>query len=118
MGTSCNADEEASNIGELEEANGDYHSRLRSEYFKTRPSMLKIMWRSNDLTLEEVSNLPQGWRTKVYKRKSGRLDIHYITPENLDIRSKFGVLEYMRLSENYDKEGLDRVANNLRYDVR
>jgi len=143
---SCNSDQKASNIGVMEEANDDYHCRFssfssadeynfsplssvrmnivtveylvsQSEYFKTRPSMLK-MWRSNDLTLEEDSNLPQGWRTKVYKRKSGRLDIHYITPENLDIRSKFGVLEYMRLSENYDKEELDRVANNLRYDVR
>lgn len=137
---SCNADENASNASECEESTDDYHCRLsslsstddydfsplsvgmnivtvdflvtQSEYFRTRPSMLK-MWRSNDLTLEEDSNLPQGWRTKVYKRKSGRVDIHYITPENLDIRSKFGVLEYMRLSENYDKDELDRVANNL-----
>jgi len=88
----------------------------QSDYFKTRPSMLKI-WKSNDSTLEEDSDLPQGWRTKVYKRKSGRVDLHYITPENLDIRSKFGVVEYMRLSENYDKEEVNRVARNLSVSV-
>jgi len=85
----------------------------QSEYFQTRPSVLK-MWKAKDQSLEVDKNLPAGWRMKVYTRKSGRLDIHYITPENMDVKTKFGVMEYMRLSRNYSVEEVERVAEYLR----
>jgi len=85
----------------------------QSEYFQTRPSVLKL-WKAKDQSLEVDKNLPAGWRMKVYTRKSGRMDIHYITPENMDVKTKFGVMEYMRLSRNYTMAEVERVAEYLR----
>lgn len=88
----------------------------QSEYFQTRPSVLKL-WKAKDQNLEIDENLPTGWRMKVYTRKSGRLDIHYISPENMDVKTKFGVMEYMRLCRNYSKEEVERVAEYLKVSV-
>ena len=51
---------------------------------------------------------------KVYTRKSGRMDIHYISPENMGMSTKYAVTEYMRMSGNYAMEEVERVAEYLR----
>ena len=84
----------------------------QSEYFQTRPSVLK-MWKAKDQSLEVDKNLPEGWRMKVYTRKSGRMDIHYITPENMDVKTKFGVMEYMRLGGKMSQEAVVDLGKNI-----
>ena len=55
---------------------------------------------------------------KVYIRKKGSIesnkDIRYFTPDFMYIRTKFGVIEYMKLSGNYTMEEIEKVANYLR----
>merc|ERR1712183_928015 len=79
----------------------------------SRPTVLKL-WKQKDQTLERDQNLPPGWKMKKYTMKSGRMETHYISPENMAMRTKYGVMEYMRLSRNYTIREVARVADYLR----
>merc|ERR1719431_2204429 len=72
----------------------------KSKYFLDHPTVLKGNIKDTS-TYQEDPRLMPGWKVKFYPRpptggKPGRNDRVFLTPENMQIRSSFGVAEYMR----------------------
>ena len=53
--------------------------------------------------------LPAGWRWRIFTRKNGRVDYEYLSPEMKVLRSRVGVVEYMKAMGGYSDVELSRV---------
>jgi len=85
-----------------------------SKYFQDHPTVLKNTFEKSATTYEEDPNLLPGWKVKYYSRpamgpRPGRSDRVFLSPEFMQIRSTFGVLEYMRCA-GYSSSQIKQVA--------
>jgi len=86
----------------------------KSKYFLAHPTVLKKSKDNGDKSFQEDSNLMPGWKVKYYTRlhqEGGRSDKVYLSPENMQIRSSFGLFEYMRCSEQYTDSQMKSVTS-------
>ena len=54
-------------------------------------------------------SLPEGWRWRIFTRRNGRVDYEYLSPEMKVLRSRVGVVEYMKAMGGYSEVELSRV---------
>merc|ERR1719318_798739 len=90
-----------------------------SKYFQDHPSVLKNCTEKNTKTYQEDPNLLPMWKVKRYPRpadgmKAARNDRVFLTPETMQIRSTYGVVEYMRCSGQYGDSQIKHVTTYLR----
>ena len=85
----------------------------QSKYFQDNPNTLK----TTDASFSQSSfimdpNLPPGWRVRVIPGEGKK--VFYLSPENMLIRSSFGVLEYLNCSANLPAEQIKEISIYLR----
>ena len=73
---------------------------LKSKYFIDHPSLFSKCSEGNLSTFQKMKSLP-GWKLKKneVKKKNGEIipANHFLSPENIVIRSGLGVIEYLRI---------------------
>ena len=62
-----------------------------------------------DSSRRPCETLPEGWKCQSSKRKNGRVDYEYLSPELKVLRSRVGVVEYMKAMGGYTKVEMARV---------
>ena len=90
-----------------------------SVYFQFHKSVIKQLSKSslkdfNMKTLQRDSNLPDNWFNIInYFDGCKRKVRDFMTPDRQVIRTKTGVIEYMKISNLYSEEEVSRVSNYL-----
>ena len=83
-----------------------------SEYFKKQKGKeAATAGEERALTFTETDpTLPKGWRARSRLRGNGRKDWEFLSPELKVLRSRVGVVEYMRTMGGYTHEEISRVC--------
>ena len=90
-----------------------------SVYFQCHKSVIKQLSKSslkdfNMKTLQRDSNLPDNWFNVInYFDGCKRTVRDFMTPDRQVIRTKTGVIEFMKISNLYSEEEVSRVSNYL-----
>ena len=90
-----------------------------SVYFQLHKSVIKQLSKSslkdfNMKTLQRDSNLPDNWFNVInYFDGCKRTVRDFMTPDRQVIRTKTGVIEFMKISNLYSEEEVSRVSNYL-----
>ena len=90
-----------------------------SVYFQMHKSVIKQLSKSslkdfNMKTLQRDSNLPDNWFNVInYFDGCKRTVRDFMTPDRQVIRTKTGVIEFMKISNLYSEEEVSRVSNYL-----
>ena len=81
-----------------------------SQYFKnTRNELSNSSLDRAEKFSPADDTLPVGWRWRIFTRKNGRVDYEYLSPEMKVLRSRVGVVEYMKAMGGYSDVELSRV---------
>ena len=80
-----------------------------SQYFKTKNEISTSSKDRAEKFTETDQSLPAGWRWRTFVRKNGRVDYEYLSPELKVLRSRVGVVEYMKAMGGYSEEEMTRV---------
>ena len=80
-----------------------------SHYFKTKNEISTSSKDRAEKFTETDQSLPAGWRWRTFVRKNGRVDYEYLSPELKVLRSRVGVVEYMKAMGGYSEEEMTRV---------
>ena len=82
----------------------------QTEYFKEKTKIMSNVSVDFASKFTEIDpTLPDGWRMRIYDRKNGRRDFEYLSPELKKIRSRVGVVNYMKAMGGYSDEEIYRV---------
>ena len=81
-----------------------------SQYFKTTKNEISSSSRDRAVKFTEADEtLPEGWKCRSFTRKNGRIDYEYLSPELKVLRSRVGVLEYMKAMGGYTELEMAQV---------
>ena len=84
--------------------------REESQYFKKTKNEVSSSSRDRAVKFTEGDGtLPEGWKCRTFSRKNGRVDYEYLSPEFKVLRSRVGVVEYMKAMGGYSEEEMTRV---------
>ena len=73
-----------------------------SQYFKKTKNEISSSSRDRAVKFTEADEtLPEGWKCRTFTRKNGRVDYEYLSPELKVLRSRVGVVEYMKAMGGY-----------------
>ena len=95
-----------------------------STYFLSHPSMIKQFKNKTKHAemINEDSNLPRGWfsmdtiRKGIIRRNGATVkNRQFITPDRKVIRSVEGMMEYMKVSNNYSKAEIETVSKYFKF---
>ena len=86
-----------------------------TDYFKKGKEVMSSASasRASKFTVVDPS-LPEGWRARCTERRNGRKDWEFMSPELKVIRSRVGVVEYLRAMGGYSDEEIFRVCPAMR----
>ena len=81
-----------------------------SQYFKKTKNEISSSSRDRAVKFTEADEtLPEGWKCRTFLRKNGRVDYEYLSPELKVLRSRVGVVEYMKAMGGYTEVEMARV---------
>ena len=84
--------------------------REESQYFKKTKNEVSSSSRDRAVKFTEGDGtLPEGWKCRTFSRKNGRVDYEYLSPEFKVLRSRVGVVEYMKAMGGYTELEMARV---------
>ena len=90
---------------------------LKSKYFMDHPSLFSKCSEGNLPTFQKTLKFLSGWKLKkneVKKKNGERIPAtHFLSPENVVIRSGLGVIEYLRIV-GYKADYLNSLSLKLK----